>query len=441
MASDINERLKQELDTALLENQELHAKLLRFAEPSWWMHVSARLMRRKLHASWSVLVARSTIRPQRVEREDEDFAPSFRPYEVTAAPSPSHHRPRILHVIANSYTGGSARLVVDLVEHLSGRFEQVVVVRDVPPRPHYVGLDLHEVPELRSQRAALALLRRLRPELIHVHFLGHHRHPYSEADWRWYHRWFSAAAAYGAPVVENINIPVAPYLSDAVSRYVFVSDYVRTIFGSPDASNVTIYPGSDFSRFSRQTGALPPAGRIGMVYRLEKDKLDETAIDIFIEVLRRRPETKALIVGGGRFRERYRAAVSSAGLDAAVTFTTYVAYDDLPRFYEQMAIFVAPPHTESFGHVVPLAMNTGIPVAAYDVGALPEILGENGVFAPAGDVNALATKIVELLDDRQRCLDIGAANRERAQRLFSIDRMIADYRQLYDELLAPGDST
>lgn len=366
---------------------------------------------------------------------DPNFAQSFRPYEVRPRLPATDTRPLVLHAIGNFYTGGSPRLVIDLVEGLSDRFAHVTIVRDSPLRPHYTGLDLRVVHTLRTKRDALALLRELQPQLIHIHFLGHHRHAYSEADWRWYDHLFRAAAEYGAPVIENVNIPVAPYFSSAVTRYVFVSDYVRAIFGAVDAPNVTIHPGSDFTRFSRPAEAVPPEGCIGMVYRLEKDKLDEATIQIFIEVLRRRPLTKAVIVGGGRYLEAYRTAVQEAGLIDAVTFTAYVAYEQLPRLYEQMSIFIAPPHWESFGHVVPLAMNMAIPVAAYAVGALPEILGDNGVFAPAGDSVGLAAKVVELIDDRERSLRIGAANRARAQRLFSVERMLDSYRALYEESL------
>ncbi len=425
--------LKREFDALSLENQELHVRLRRFEQLPFLLRAVASAVRRELGGR---TVARWRRGASRSGRGGAEFAPSFRPYAVRQLRPPGQQRPRVLHAIGNFYTGGSARLVVDLVEHLGDRFEQVTIVRDAPPQPHYVGLELHSIPEITNPADALTVLRRFRPDLTHIHFLGHHRHPYSQADWEWYACLFQAAEAYGCPVVENINIPVAPYVSDAVRCYVFVSDYVRTVFGRSDANNVTIYPGSNFELFARRPGAAPPDGCVGMAYRLEKDKLDETAINIFIEVLRRRPEAKALIVGGGRFLERYRTAVERAGLERAVTFTAYVAYDDLPRLYEQMSIFVAPPHTESFGHVVPLAMNMGIPVAAYDVGALPEILDDEEVLAPAGDVDALATKIVELLDDPDRRLRTGKVNRERAQRLFSVEKMVTDYRRLYDELLA-----
>jgi len=423
--------LKRELDAARLENQELHSALRRFDDPRFVVGKLADAARRGLRSGLPMLLRRRS----RVWQPDpSNFAPTFRPYAVRARTTPTG-APRVVHAIGNFYTGGSPRLVVDLVEGLGQSFSHIAMAREAPRQPHFTGVELHTVPELGGRRNALTLLRRLRPDLIHVHFLGHHEDRHGHADWVWYDDLFRAAAEYGCPVIENVNIPVVPYFSEAVDCYVFVSDDVRRRFGRNQDRNLTIYPGSDVDRFSRPADSLPPDDCIGMVYRLERDKLDERVIEVFVEVVRRRPDVKALIVGGGRFLEPYRDRVESAGLSNAFTFTGYVAYADLPRLYEQMSIFVAPPHTESFGHVVPLAMSMAIPVAAYAVGALPEILGADDVLTPAGDVDALVAKVVEFLDDRDRRLEIGAANRHRARRLFSVEKMVADYRVLYEELL------
>jgi len=82
-------------------------------------------------------------------------------------------------------------------------------------------------------------------------------------------------------------------------------------------------------------------------------------------------------------------------------------------------------------------MNMRIPVAAYNVGALPEILVSEDVFAPAGDSDALADTIVRLLDQPARLQELGRFNRERAQALFSLGAMVDAYRAMYAELLGP----
>jgi glycosyltransferase involved in cell wall biosynthesis len=375
-------------------------------------------------------------RVRQLVRPDPPWVPQaarVEPYQLRQHHATRPDRPRVLHVIANFHLGGSARLVVDIIERLGHAWEQSVVSCDLPPTPAYTGLDLAHHPG-RSLDAALHVLRSRRPALLHVHYLGHHGDKYGVRDWEWYRHWFAAAEWTGVPVIENINIPTEPFVSDAVTCYAHVSDYVRERFGRRDGRHVTIYPGSDLELFSRPAGDEPPDGVLGMVYRLGRDKLNERAIDPFIEAIRCRPGTRALIVGGGVLLETHQRRVADAGLADDVEFTGYVEYDALPAHYRRMSVFLAPVHTESFGQVTPFAMGMRLPVVGYDVGAIPEIIGDRSLVAPAADAARLGAIAAALLDDRPRRLAIGAANRERAERSFSVEAMISAYEALYQEV-------
>ena len=355
------------------------------------------------------------------------------PYSVRQRHPTRAQRPRVLHVIANFHLGGSARLVVDLIEGLGHAYEQSVVSDDLPATPAYEGVDLAHHPA-RTVAAALQVLGARQPDVVHVHYLAHHRDKYGAHAWEWYRHWFAAAERRGVPVIENINIPTEPFVSDAVACYVHVSDYVRHRFGRRDGRHVTIHPGSDLELFALPPGAEVADDCLGMVYRLARDKLDERAMEPFIEAIRNRPGTRALVVGGGVSLESYRRRVAEAGMSDAFEFTGYVDYEALPALYRRMSVFVAPVHRESFGQVTPFAMGMQLPVIGYDVGAIPEIVGDDALIAPAGDSARLGAIAVALLDDRGRRLAIGAANRARAERLFSVRAMVAAYEQLYDEL-------
>jgi glycosyltransferase involved in cell wall biosynthesis len=100
-----------------------------------------------------------------------------------------------------------------------------------------------------------------------------------------------------------------------------------------------------------------------------------------------------------------------------------------------MSVFVAPVWQESFGQVSCFAMSMRLPVAGYDVGALPEILGDRSALAPPGDTHALAEVLLRLLDDRELRLAIGQRNLERVHRSFTVEAMVDHYRALYRELL------
>ena len=360
-------------------------------------------------------------------------AGAFKPYHAKLLHAPERNRKKILHVIGNFWTGGSARIVVDIFEHMGHCYEQEILTRDIPPSPAYIGIPISLCTELESIEPILFHLQRFKPDMLHVHFLGHHRDTWGEADWQWYHNVFNAAEAYNCHILENINIPTEPYVTRRVNAYVYVSNYVKTQFGVPGCRNLIIYPGSDFTHFSRQD-ALPPDDCIGMVYRLERDKINEASIQVFINVIKNRKGTKALIVGGGNLMQDFRNAVSAAGLTDSFTFTDYVAYEDLPGYYKKMSVFVAPVHRESFGQVTPFAMSMGLPVAGYRVGALPEIIADDSLLAPAGDIKKLSKIVIDLLDNKERRQQIGERNNRRAKEFFSVEAMIESYKDIYGDL-------
>ena len=354
----------------------------------------------------------------------------LKPYRIRSIYSAKPSRYKVLHAIANFMTGGSSRLVVDLIERLGHDYEQEVLTSFVPNPPAYLGVAVHEVRYSTELTSIQRILANFSPHMVHVHYWG-------ECDSDWYRQVFIAVQQLGCKVIENVNTPVEPYVAESVDQYIYVSEFVRHTFGGKAADGLTIYPGSDLQMFRKSR--LPDLGRkyVGMVYRLEPDKLTAKSIDVLINVVKRRPKTRILIVGGGSLLDVYKEQVRSAGLNSKFEFTGYVSYEDLPRMYRKIAVFVAPVWKESFGHVTVLAMNMGIPIVGYRVGALAEIIGSDDLLAPPDDSHRLAEIIIDLLDKPQKRLSIGLTHQERARELFSLDRMIANYQEIYKKLLPP----
>lgn len=342
-------------------------------------------------------------------------------------------RPRILHAIPNVWVGGSTQLIVDIFDHLGHRFDMHVLTSSTPPHGRHEGMTIHEIPDGMTSQQAGELIAKFRPDLVHVHYWG-------EVDLPWYRSVFQAAEAAGVPVIENVNTPVAPYRSPAVSRYVYVSRYILEAFGRGRKNESVIYPGINFDQFKRSDSRLSrdALNSIGMVYRLEPDKLNLASIKLFIEVVRRRPSTRVFIIGHGTFFEPYLDAVTAAGVRDNFVFTGRVPYEDLPAYYSQFAVFVAPVWKESFGQVTPFAMNMGRAVAGFDVGAISEIIETN---ATLGDsVDEAAEKIVALLDDPAEIERLGELNHAIAQRKYGVQTMCDAYGRLYDKVLGKGDT-
>lgn len=350
-------------------------------------------------------------------------------YRVRQPSYASADAPRVLHIIGNFLTGGSSRLVVDLYERLGHRYVQHVVSQVVPSPLAYEGIPTTHIPDRDSHEPVLAFIRQFRPDLVHVHYWG-------DCDTPWYERAFEATCLARCPIVENVNTPVAPFRSPVVRSYVYVSDYVRRTFGNGGHEESTIYPGSDFSHFRRSALRLGRGRLVGMVYRLEPDKLDARAIEPMIEAARLAPGLRFMIVGGGTFLEHYRKRVRESGFEARFDFKGYVQYAELPALYRDLAVFVAPVWKESFGQVSPFAMNMGVPVVGYDVGAIGEIIDDPSLLAPAGDSARLGRIIVDLMADPSRRRRIGRRNHERAQALFTVEAMVGAYDRLYASVLA-----
>uniref|UniRef100_A0A7C4RTC2 Glycosyltransferase n=1 Tax=Desulfatirhabdium butyrativorans TaxID=340467 RepID=A0A7C4RTC2_9BACT len=336
------------------------------------------------------------------------------------------NRPKVIHALANFLTGGSSRLVVDLVEHLGDRYDQEVMSFLIPSPLAYSGVVQNDFSGCITPERVTAFLKEKKADLLHVHYWG-------EGDAAWYRAVFEGARQWDGILIENVNTPVVPYVSDRIDHYVYVSEYAKNFAACVEEKSSVIYPGSDLKLFDRGNTPIPD-DTIGMVYRLDPDKLKEEAIQVFIEVVKRRPTTRVLIVGGGYFFDSYRRQVSEQGASAQFEFTDYVPYGALPEYYKRMSIFVAPVWKESFGQVSPFAMSMKIPVVGYRIGALPEILGDDTLLAD--DVDSLARIIVDLLEDRDRRIAIGERNFERVHERFSVEAMIQAYESLYGRLFA-----
>ncbi|MEJ8823991.1 methyltransferase domain-containing protein [Variovorax humicola] len=380
------------------------------------------------------IAKRESDQGEKVDAASPPGTPALESAVVRAAYSvrlPLQNKPqrwRVVHVIANFCLGGSSRLVVDLIECLGSEFDHSVVTSYIPNPPDYTGLQITEYAGIPEVSQFVSHFVTYDPDLVHVHYWG-------DCDEIWYSRAIAAAEQLNIPIIENVNTPVDPYFSDGISQYIYVSKYVQQRFGKIGPNHTTIFPGSDFGKFARLKNSAMPDDCIGMVYRLERDKLNENAIAPFIETVKIRPQTRVLIVGGGSLLSSFVTATKEAGVFQNFEFTNYVAYDKLPDYYRRMSLFVAPVWKESFGQVAAFAMNMHIPVCGFDVGAIAEIIDEPDLVAPAGDSDKLARIICKLLDDLPLREKLGSKMHRRAQTLFSQKAMIEAYASIYNATL------
>ncbi|MFH2100132.1 MAG: glycosyltransferase family 4 protein, partial [Pseudomonadota bacterium] len=296
------------------------------------------------------------------------------------------------------------------------------------PRPlHYPGLPARSLRATRRPGEILDWLREFAPDLVHVHYWD------APGDRAWYQAVLAAAGAWGAPVIQNVNVPCPPLVHPAVSQTVYVSGWARAAHDTGAVPSRVIHPGTDLGRFA----PLPGDGdAVGMIYRLDRDKLSPRSIDPLLRLAKTRPGTRFIVAGSGPLSRTFQRQATRSG--GRFLFPGTVPFLSLPELYAQMAVFTAPVFSESFGSTAVYAMAMGIPVAGYATGALPEVVGHTETLAPPGDAESLAKLLASLLDDPESRRRQGAKAAARARELFSLPVMLDAYRKLYGELLDGG---
>jgi glycosyltransferase involved in cell wall biosynthesis len=107
--------------------------------------------------------------------------------------------------------------------------------------------------------------------------------------------------------------------------------------------------------------------------------------------------------------------------------------DDVAALMRAMDVFVLGSLREGISNTVLEAMASGLPVVASAVGGNLELIQNQttGVLTPPGDSAAIAQVLLHYAREPQRRLEHGRQARERAEREYSLRRMLADYENLY----------
>lgn len=200
--------------------------------------------------------------------------------------------------------------------------------------------------------------------------------------------------------------------------------------GVPDRKIDVFYNGIDLSAFPapRRRGGR---ARIALVACLREEKRIDVLIAAAPRVLARHPSAEFWVVGNGSCREQLVALAQQSGVSERFRFLGH--RDDVPALLADADVFVLPSRSEAFPNAVMEAMAAGLPVVATAVGGIPELVadGHTGRLVPTGDPEALALALIELLDEPRRAAQLGLAARQRVEQMFSFDRMVDQFANLY----------
>jgi glycosyltransferase involved in cell wall biosynthesis len=178
---------------------------------------------------------------------------------------------------------------------------------------------------------------------------------------------------------------------------------------------------------------LPPEHRlVGLISYLRSYKGHEYFIEAAARVLPRAKDVTFLIVGEGPEEARLRNMVASMGLSPQVRILGF--RDDLLNVFRSLDLFVIPSvEGDTIPQVLMQALAMGLPVVSTTVGSIPDVVqdGRTGFVVPPRNADALAERILALLDDPALRREMGRNGRALLERDYSLARMLDRLEDVY----------
>lgn len=112
------------------------------------------------------------------------------------------------------------------------------------------------------------------------------------------------------------------------------------------------------------------------------------------------------------------------------------------RYYQAADVYVHAAKSDTFPNTVLEALSCGLPVVATAVDGIPEQIEEHrsGFLVPAGDAEAMAGRVLQLLSNEDLRTSMGAIAAETAARSFSLNRQVQAYLGWYEQILEASQS-
>lgn len=218
-------------------------------------------------------------------------------------------------------------------------------------------------------------------------------------------------------------------IGDSVDVVTYLGEYfrvrlARALSPAAVARMARLAPGVDTASFRPGAGGAAIRDRLGLagrpvvvcVSRLVTRKGQDTLIRAWPAVRAAGGDPALLLVGSGPAGRRLHRLARQLGVAGSVRFTGPVPGAELPAYYDAGDVFAMPCRTrrggldvEGLGIVYLEASATGLPVIAGDSGGAPDavISGETGFVVPGRSVEALASRLTQLLADPAAARAIG----------------------------------
>ena len=219
--------------------------------------------------------------------------------------------------------------------------------------------------------------------------------------WRFWRRkgppWFNALAFLAA---QRLSLLLAALFADRTLAVARATARQLRRSGFPMRRVIAVACGVDLAALRAVTPSPEtPRYDAASVGRLTAAKGVFDLIDAWEMVVAQKPDAKLAIIGDGPDQQSVQDHVRRCGLAGNVDLLGAIESAEKNQCVRACRLFTLPSHEESWSIAMGEAMALGAPVVAYDLPELLEVWGDAYHAVPEGDIPALASDILSLLDD------------------------------------------
>jgi glycosyltransferase involved in cell wall biosynthesis len=180
---------------------------------------------------------------------------------------------------------------------------------------------------------------------------------------------------------------------------------------------------------------LPQYKVVGMMARFFPLKNHPAFFHMAEIVSRVLPSVRFALLGDGPLLYEMEDLCARQELSLKTTF--FGEQHDVGAYLSIFDVAVLTSDAEGCSNSLLEAMSLGKPVVATDVGGNREIIssGLNGLLVPSGDIQAMAERVIQLLQDPDKACAMGEKARESVISKFSVEKMVYEYESLYESSL------